>query len=142
MRHNKAPKTTSSPASISDLRTTQRCCSRLGFSFETPYPVGCFVDHPRGFLMHIEQVQFRGNSLRQALVRFPRVPAIDSWWSLYQHKIAAAAGLENVSTAYRLMVRADGSIDRIVSAVLAPDKERSARRFFGGMVLLEAFGQR
>jgi hypothetical protein len=94
------------------------------------------------YLMHIRQFDFRGKSLQQAIVRFPRVPEIDSWWRFYQHRIAAAAGLENVSTAFRLTVRANGSIDRLIGAVFEADKERSARRLFGGMIFLEAFGQR
>jgi hypothetical protein len=87
--------------------------------------------------MHIEQVQGPGISLLQTIVHFPTVPTDDSWWRSYHRRVAATTGLDAVSTAYRLLVRSDGNVERFVSSVFERSKERPARHLFGGMAFLE-----
>jgi TIR domain len=89
--------------------------------------------------MHIEQISGNGVSYLQALVRFPRVPVAQSWWNLYQHRIAAVAGLQDISSAFRLCVRTDGRIDRMFSAIFDPTMEQPTRRFFAYMSLLGGY---
>ncbi|HUD86465.1 MAG TPA: toll/interleukin-1 receptor domain-containing protein [Xanthobacteraceae bacterium] len=73
------------------------------------------------------------------LLRFPTVPAGNSWWHAYKRRIVTLAGLDDITTCYRLNVRADGRIERVLSAVFEPRNEQVARRFFGGMSMLEAY---
>jgi hypothetical protein len=95
----------------------------------------------RGVCMHIERVQGNGFSYLQALVRYPTVPMVEPWWKSYRRRMAAAAGLGDLTSAYRLCVRADGGIDRLFSAVVDPGKEQRVRRFFGAMSFLEGFDE-
>src|SRR5436190_19182167 len=89
--------------------------------------------------MHIEHITGTSASSRQALVRFPGLPTSDAWWRSYQRRMAAAAALDDIGSAYRLNLRPDGSIDRLFSAMFKPNMEQPSRRFFGRMSLLEGY---
>jgi hypothetical protein len=91
--------------------------------------------------MHIEHVTGGGSVYRQGLVRYPTVPTVESWWRSYRRRMAAASGLGDLTSAYRLCVRADGSIDRIFSALVEPEREGRIRRFFGAMSFLEGLDE-
>jgi TIR domain len=73
----------------------------------------------------------------QALARFPGAPTSDSWWTSFTRRMRAASALLDISSAFRLCLRADGGVDRLFSAVFDTRSENSARRFFGGLSFLE-----
>jgi hypothetical protein len=89
--------------------------------------------------MHIERVQGGDASFLQALVRFPAVPTVHSWWTSYIRRMTVAAGLRDITSAYRLCVRENGSIDWLFSSVFDLSTEQAARRFFGSFSFLESF---
>lgn len=89
--------------------------------------------------MHIERIEGGASIYLQGLVRYPTVPAVEAWWTSYQRRMAAVAGLSDLTSAYRLCVRADGSINRAFTAVVNLGKEERVRRFFGAMSFLEAY---
>jgi hypothetical protein len=55
--------------------------------------------------------------------------------------MAATAGLRELTSAYRLNVREDGSVERLLSAVFDPAREQRARHFFGGFSFLEGLDE-
>ena len=87
--------------------------------------------------MHIERIEGASTSFLQALVRFPDLPASEPWWASYKRRMLAIPALGDITSAYRLGVTEDGSIDRLLSVVFAHDKEQPARRFFGSFSFLE-----
>lgn len=91
--------------------------------------------------MYIERVQGAGAEYLQSIVRFPRVTTGNAWWLSYSRRMAAAPGLRDITSAYRLCVRQDGRIERLFSAVFDPDKEQPARRFFGAFSFLEGMAE-
>jgi TIR domain len=91
--------------------------------------------------VHIERVQGGGEQYLQCMVRFPGVASLDPWWTSYRRRMAAAPGLRDITSAYRMCVRQDGGIDRLFSAVVDPGKEQPARRFFGAFSFLEGLAE-
>jgi hypothetical protein len=87
--------------------------------------------------MYFEPVRGADVTYLQALARFPRAPTNDSWWTSFTRRMRAASALLDVSSAFRLCLRADGGVDRLFSAVFDASREDSARRFFGGLSFLE-----
>ena len=52
--------------------------------------------------------------------------------------MAAAPGLDDVTSAYRLYLRSDGSVDRVFATIAGVAREARVRRFLGGMSFLES----
>jgi TIR domain len=91
--------------------------------------------------VQVERIEGGDSVFLQSMVRFPCVSAMDSWWASFRRRIAAAPGLRDITSAYRLCVRKDGNIDRLFSAVFDPGNEPAARRFFGAFSLLEGMDE-
>lgn len=87
--------------------------------------------------MHIETVHKGDASYYQALVRFPRMPRGEAWWRSFSRRMAAVTGLNDINSAYRLIVHADGRVERLFSAVVVRSSEAATRRFFAGFSFLE-----
>src|SRR5215471_19402589 len=65
-----------------------------------------------GPCMHIQRIDGAETSFLQALVRFPDLPASEPWWASYKRRMLAIPALGDITSAYRLNVREDCSIDR------------------------------
>jgi hypothetical protein len=51
--------------------------------------------------------------------------------------LTSATALLDVSTAYRLCILPDATIERLFNAVIEANQEDPSRRFFGGLTFLE-----
>jgi hypothetical protein len=91
--------------------------------------------------MYLEKIKGGDADYLQALVRFPNVSTSEAWWRSYERRISAAPALRELSSAYRLRLREDGSVERMFSAVFDPRQEKMARRFFASFIFLESLDE-
>jgi TIR domain len=106
-----------------------------------PPPIGRCFDLELYNSMHFQPIHGADADYFQAMVRFPGLPSQDSWWGSYSRRMSAAPALLELSSAYRLHLRANGDIDRLFSAVVTADRCESARNFFAGLSFLEGLGE-